>query len=177
MRGTVFVLAFAAMCGSAQASSFVVMDDRPASTPSIVTLGQPEATAAALPAAPADPSLDPMQRALGEMQPADWQAAPSRQARARAEPVFDTPSIIALGEPEAEISYDKVAAIPKVSGPRFSPMVIRGGIVGGRSAGQLLASGRSEYGTAAAQPEAGGGPSTSDEAPSMSNAAPQKAPL
>ena len=75
MRGAIFVLSFAAMCGSAPASSLLVLSGEPASTPSIVK----------------------------------------------------------LGEPEAGISGDRVAAIPKTFGPQ-SPMVIRGGTVGGLSA-------------------------------------------
>lgn len=43
-----------------------------------------------------------------------------------------TPSIIALGEPVPDVTYEKVAAIPRKPryGPVFNPVVIRGGIVG-----------------------------------------------
>jgi hypothetical protein len=45
---------------------------------------------------------------------------------------METPSIIALGEPAPEVTYEKVAAIPKKlkHGPMFKPLVIRGGVVG-----------------------------------------------
>ncbi len=45
-----------------------------------------------------------------------------------------TPSIIALGEPAAAVSDDKVAAIPKTPERQISPLVIRGGVAGGQSA-------------------------------------------
>lgn len=41
MRGTVFVLSFAATCFAAQASSFVTLGGEPAATPSIIALGEP----------------------------------------------------------------------------------------------------------------------------------------
>jgi hypothetical protein len=100
----------AAMTGGAQASSFVVLS-APTSTPSIVMLGGPE---------PAKTAED-----------------------TKAGHDTSTPSIVVLGDPLPEVTYEKVAAIPdeKVaaipdqpkSGRGFlqSPMVIRGGIVGG----------------------------------------------
>ncbi|WP_315919244.1 hypothetical protein [Mesorhizobium sp. SP-1A] len=48
---------------------------------------------------------------------------------ARPSPVA-TPSLIVLGDAPPEVADEKVAAIPRRSGPTFSPMVIRGGIVG-----------------------------------------------
>ena len=59
---------------------------------------------------------------------------PASSAHAEAdEKVLATPSIIALGEPVPDVTYEQVAAIPQkpIYGPVFSPMVIRGGIVGG----------------------------------------------
>ncbi|RWB35625.1 MAG: hypothetical protein EOQ41_04375 [Mesorhizobium sp.] len=45
-----------------------------------------------------------------------------------------TPSIVALGEPVPDVTYEKVAAIPSQPKPKHdfmqSPMIIRGGIVG-----------------------------------------------
>ncbi|RWM81756.1 MAG: hypothetical protein EOR81_06860 [Mesorhizobium sp.] len=47
---------------------------------------------------------------------------------------FSTPSIMALGEPVPDVTYEKVAAIPSQPKPKHdflqSPMIIRGGIVG-----------------------------------------------
>jgi hypothetical protein len=42
-----------------------------------------------------------------------------------------TPSMIALGDPMPAVTDEKVAAIPEKSGHQLSPMIIRGGIVGG----------------------------------------------
>jgi len=107
-----FVLMTTLATGAARASSFVVMGEAaPASTPSIISLGQP---------APVK---------MAEIK-ADWQRySPARSERSVK---VETPSIIALGEPMPEITYEKVAAIPKKSnrGPNFSPQVIRGGVVG-----------------------------------------------
>jgi hypothetical protein len=98
-----FILTMAA-AGMARASSFVVMGDTaPAATPSIITLGAP---------APARQAV-----ALGA------------QSARFAEPPLETPSIIALGEPLPEVTFEKVAAIPR-RGPTFQPLVIRGGIAG-----------------------------------------------
>jgi hypothetical protein len=155
MRGVVFILSFAALCGSAQASSLVVLGETPSPAPSIVTLGQPEPAAT--------------------IQPADRRTASTQDAGASG-----TPSIVALGEPA--ISDDKVAAIPATSGSRFSPMVIRAGIVGGGSAEGPAASGRPASGMAGAQPETTGGGSdngtaTAGDASPTSDTTPQKAPL
>jgi hypothetical protein len=94
-----FILTMAA-AGMARASSFVVMGDTaPAATPSIITLGAPAPVMA------------------------------SAQDASSVERPLETPSIIALGEPLPEVTFEKVAAIPR-RGPTFQPLVIRGGIAG-----------------------------------------------
>lgn len=94
--------------GAAHASSFVAMGDtEPASTPSIVTFGAPAGDT----------------RAWQSVMP----ASPAVQEAAAV-----TPSIVAMGEPWPEVTNEKVAAIPqkRSRGPRFQPLVIRGGLVG-----------------------------------------------
>ncbi|MHA6644159.1 hypothetical protein [Mesorhizobium sp. A623] len=98
-----FILTMAAT-GMAQGSSFVVMGETaPAATPSIITLGAPA--------------------------PARQTGQPSAQGARFVETPLETPSIIALGEPLPEVTFEKVAAIPR-RGPNFQPLVIRGGIAG-----------------------------------------------
>lgn len=140
MRGVIFLLSLAAMCGGAQASSFVVLGDAPVPAPSIVTLGGAE------PSAPA------------------------------------SPSIVALGEPDAGVSYDKVAAIPKPREPRLSPMVIRGGIVGGQSTfapvrPEPAAAKPALPGRSAAAKETAPPAPPADEETTSTPAAPRKVPL
>ncbi|TRC86989.1 hypothetical protein FJV76_30630 [Mesorhizobium sp. WSM4303] len=50
-----------------------------------------------------------------------------------AEPVkiASSPSIVALGDPQPDVTYEKVAAIPEKPRHGQAPMIIRGGIVGG----------------------------------------------
>ena len=46
--------------------------------------------------------------------------------------IASSPSIVALGDPQPDVTYEKVAAIPEK--PRHgnqNPMIIRGGVVGG----------------------------------------------
>jgi len=125
-------LTVASSAGAARASSFVVMGEtEPAATPSIVTLGSPAATRSAE-ARPSTPSwVDKSHQALQEaFRQADWRSFPSIE---RQHPgTMETPSIVAMGEPFAEVTGEKVAAIPQKrgQGPNFEPLVIRGGIVG-----------------------------------------------
>ncbi|MER8894654.1 hypothetical protein [Mesorhizobium sp. M0676] len=42
--------------------------------------------------------------------------------------IASSPSIVALGDAQPDVTYEKVAAIPEK--PRQDPMIIRGGIVG-----------------------------------------------
>jgi len=121
--------------GAARASSFVVMGKTaPASTPSIVTLGMSApanvAGADAAPSSWADKPIGQLQQAYPRMKQADRRLSPSVESLGSG--VMETPSIIALGEPAPEVTYEKVAAIPKKlkHGPIFKPLVIRGGVVG-----------------------------------------------
>jgi hypothetical protein len=137
---TAGLLSLAAMTGSAAASSFVTFGETaPTSTPSIVMLGAPDpiqvaATEAAAPDTAA--RLDPSQQALLEMIPGSWQQGPVVATAADVQPRAISPSVIALGEPSPEtipgVAYEKVAAISTKAKTRsnFSPMVIRGGVVG-----------------------------------------------
>jgi hypothetical protein len=129
------LLSLAAMTGSATASSFVTFGEvAPASTPSIVMLGAPDPIqVAATEVAPkTGVPLDPSQQALLEMKPGSWQPAPAVETAANVPPHVASPSIITLGEPWPPVTYEKVAAIPAKTKARsnFTPMVIRGGIVG-----------------------------------------------
>lgn len=66
---------------------------------------------------------------MGEAAPA---STPSIVSFSDPAPGRIMPSVIAMGEPAPAVTYEKVAAIPnkKLHGPRFKPLVIRGGIVG-----------------------------------------------
>lgn len=105
--------------GAAHASSFVAMGElAPASTPSIVTFG---ATPARI--AEARPSYD----LLPEADRHSFTPAPHG-----VEAIAGMPSIVAMGEPWPEVTNEQVAAIPRSRrrGPKFQPLVIRGGLVG-----------------------------------------------
>lgn len=130
-----FILAMTLTTGAARASSFVVMGETaPASTPSIVTLGSPVATRVAgvkaTPSSWVDKSIGQLQQAYLRMKQADRRLYPSVESLSSG--ATETPSIIALGEPAPEITYEKVAAIPQKlkHGPMFKSLVIRGGVVG-----------------------------------------------
>jgi hypothetical protein len=112
MRGIVLVLSLLAMCDGAKASSFVMLGGEPEATPSIVTMGEPARS----------PGLFGLIRTVLTRLHQQAQAEPEQ---------LSFPSVIALGEPG--VSDDTVAAIPRPAGPNPSPMVIRGGIVGGES--------------------------------------------
>jgi hypothetical protein len=162
----VFLLSMAATTAGAQASSFVFLGkSAPASTPSIIALGAPAPVVQDRPEPRTDPSLDPMQQALIQMEPGSW-----RGRLAAAAPI-ETPSIIALGEPLPEVADEKVAAIPEKAklGPPSSPMVIRGGIAGGAfaPAAPTAASGARQAATSAKgnPPEAPKPPETKQPAP------------
>ena len=45
--------------------------------------------------------------------------------------VASSPSIVALGDAQPDVTYEKVAAIPEKPRHGHDPMIIRGGIVGG----------------------------------------------
>jgi hypothetical protein len=114
-----------AMSGGAQASSFVVLEPlKDAVGPSMIVLGAPASMAERTP-----PEPDTAEPRVALSYPAPG-GAPGPEAMRRV-----SPSIIALGQPIPEVSYEKLAAIeppaptPKKR-PDFSPMVIRGGIVG-----------------------------------------------
>lgn len=69
-------------------------------------------------------------------------------------PESSTPSVVALGEPAPDVTDEKVAAIPdKPAGHGFmqTPMIIRGGVVGGAFATPAAAPAKA---TAAAAPTA-----------------------
>lgn len=120
-----FILTTVMATGATRASSFVVMGDAaPTSTPSIISLGAPAPVKLA-DDGPSwiDTSLVEIKQAYARMK-ADW---PQVQ-NAGAAPM-ETPSIVTLGEPLPEVTYEKVSAIPK-RGPVFRPHVIRGGISG-----------------------------------------------
>jgi len=130
-----FILAMTLTTGAARASSFVVMGETaPASTPSIVRLGSPVGTRVAgvkaTPSSWVDKSIGQLQQAYLRMKQADRRFYPSVESLSSG--ATETPSIIALGEPAPEITYEKVAAIPQKlkHGPMFKPLVIRGGVVG-----------------------------------------------
>lgn len=90
-----------------------------------------------------------------------------------------TPSIIALGEPAAAVSNDKVAAIPKTPERPISPLVIRGGVAGGQSATAaptqqpVQAKARTEQPPAPASQNA----QAENTAPNPANHGPIRAPL
>lgn len=128
-----FILTITLTTGAARASSFVVMGETaPASTPSIVTLGSPAPAkvAGAAPQSWIDKSIGQLQQAYLRMKQADRRLYPSVESLNPVAP--ETPSIIALGEPAPEVTYEKVAAIPQKlkHGPMYKPLVIRGGVAG-----------------------------------------------
>jgi hypothetical protein len=130
-----FILTITLTTGAARASSFVVMGEAaPASTPSIITLGSPTSTrlarTQARPSSWIDKSIEQLQQAYLRAKQTDRQPYPSVESLDSGG--METPSIIALGEPAPEITYEKVAAIPQKQrhGPMFKPLVIRGGVVG-----------------------------------------------
>ncbi|WP_292217503.1 hypothetical protein, partial [Mesorhizobium sp.] len=64
-----------------------------------------------------------------------------------------TPSVVALGEPALDVTDEKVAAIPDKSthhGSMQSPMIIRGGVVGGAFATPAAAPAKATTATAPA---------------------------
>lgn len=121
-----FILGGVLMSGGAHASSFVVLDAMTEKTgPSMVVLGDSSPSIAALPDAAAPVRT---QAELSYPMPGGDTGAPVGA------PVRISPSIIAMGAP-AEVSYEQIASItpdPPRPSPRpdWTPMVIRGGIVG-----------------------------------------------
>ncbi|HEY4192982.1 MAG TPA: hypothetical protein VGM46_10090, partial [Mesorhizobium sp.] len=108
-----FILTIALTTGAARASSFIVIDEAaPASTPSIVQLGQPAPAKMAKGQAPSswiDRSLGQLQQAFAAMKQPDMRRFPSLEAIPSGEAIsadnMATPSIIAMGEPAPGIGY------------------------------------------------------------------------
>lgn len=86
-----------------------------------------------------------------------------------------TPSIVAVGDAQSDVTYEKVAAIPEK--PRQDPMIIRGGIVGGAFAAPAPA--RASAAAPATEPTAettpAGTATASNGKPESQPAAPQPA--
>ncbi|MDX8480001.1 hypothetical protein RFN28_16135 [Mesorhizobium sp. VK24D] len=81
-----------------------------------------------------------------------------------------TPSIVALGDPVPAVTDEKVAAIPEKSRHAQTPMIIRGGVVGGAFA--TPAATASAKTTAPATPATGTAPATAIPANGTTAAAP-----
>ncbi len=90
--------------------------------------------------------------------------------------IASTPSIVALGDAQPEVTYEKVAAIPEKPrhGHTENPMIIRGGIVGGAFAAPAPAKADAAAAPAAdTKPAAGTSPAGTATA---SNGKPQPQP-
>ncbi|ESY45794.1 hypothetical protein ACYG9Z_21025 [Mesorhizobium sp. RSR380A] len=89
--------------------------------------------------------------------------------------IASSPSIVALGDAQPDVTYEKVAAIPEE--PRQDPMIIRGGIVGGAFAAPAPA--RASAAAPATEPTAETAPAgtatASNGKPESQPAAPQPA--
>jgi hypothetical protein len=136
MRLAALIFATAIMTDGALASSFVTIEP-PAKSSSILVLGTP----APVVAAPAEPAKTAPAVASASLEPDLARFPPPDAAELGIEVVKVlpdhteiSPSIIALGEPDLTVTYEKVASTtpdaPVVNRFAPPPMVIRGGIAG-----------------------------------------------
>ncbi|MER9261992.1 hypothetical protein NKI45_26770 [Mesorhizobium sp. M0619] len=91
--------------------------------------------------------------------------------------IASSPSIVALGDAQPDVTYEKVAAIPEKPRHGQDPMIIRGGIVGGAFAAPAPA--RASAAAPATEPTAETAPAgtatASNGKPESQPAAPQPA--
>ncbi|MER9323028.1 hypothetical protein [Mesorhizobium sp. M0626] len=91
--------------------------------------------------------------------------------------IASSPSIVALGDAQPDVTYEKVAAIPEKPRHGQDPMIIRGGIVGGALAAPAPA--RASAAAPATEPTAETAPAgtatASNGKPESQPAAPQPA--
>ncbi|MER8985062.1 hypothetical protein [Mesorhizobium sp. M0843] len=91
--------------------------------------------------------------------------------------IASSPSIVALGDAQPDVTYEKVAAIPEKPRHGQDPMIIRGGIVGGAFAARAPA--RARAAAPATEPTAETAPAgtatASNGKPESQPAAPQPA--
>lgn len=159
-----------AVAGRAEASSFVVLGDRPAATPSIVAVGAPSGPSTSIVAIKSQ-TPGPGAVTLAEAVRSGWAALARAVAASDAyRPPVPSASIVALGEPAPPpVTEEKVAAIGPTEPKRIlsMPMVIRGGITG-----DAFTSGS---GLPAASPAASGSATATSVA--SARAAPVSAPI
>lgn len=194
MKFRVAFLVWGAMTSGAHASSFVVLDSMTEPLgPSMIVLGSPAPVAEAPPAAAVatvrlPESRIPLASTQGQ-EPGDSE----RSAAASPQPVDSaayqvplprmlSPSIIAFGDVQLPVSYEKLASIgPAVEQrqnrrPEQMPMVIRGGLIGDAFARPASATPAAPVKIEAKAPGMAGGNGKPNDAPARRDTPPAAPP-